>query len=250
MISFGAVKLKLYKIEKLPHVCPLSNTHGENSATPSFCKLIESSCEWSSQNLISIRLSSSLKKSFYSIYLKAPLLWSTKIPPQKKTKKNHDFKAPTMDWVGATSFLEFYQETSLAACCTSTICGRRLISWKGPKLYTILNTLSVCLSQHLYIHRVLTKYGIDTCVHTLWWSKETLARYNLGITTWLFHHGSFWIQYSCKLMFGIFYGQQVLLVQNIWKSMAQLSHCIGLRMPELWRTSAFSSTTSKLSWTY
>ena len=211
----------------MPHVCPLSNTHGQNRTTPSFCKLIESSCEWSSQNLISIRLSSSLKKSFYSVYIKAPLLSSTKIPPpQKKRKTTTSKHQPWTEWE-QPAFLEFYQETSLAACCTSTICGRRLISWKGPKLY-----------------------GRDTCAHTLWWSKDTLARYNLGTTTWLFHHGSYWIQYSCKVMFGIFYGQQVLLVQNIWKSMAQLSHCIGLRMPELWRTSALSSTTSKLSWTY
>ena len=168
----------------------------------------------------------SQKILLFSLYKSTTSFINQNPTPPKKRKTTTSKHQPWTEWE-QPAFLEFYQETSLAACCTSTICGRRLISWKGPKLY-----------------------GRDTCAHTLWWSKDTLARYNLGTTTWLFHHGSYWIQYSCKVMFGIFYGQQVLLVQNIWKSMAQLSHCIGLRMPELWRTSALSSTTSKLSWTY
>ena len=200
MISFGAVKLKLYKIEKLPHVCPLSNTHGQNSGTPSFCKLIESSCEWSSQILISIRLSSSLKKSFYSIYIKAPLLWSTKIPPPKKAKKNTTSKhQPWTEWEQPAFWL--------FGILPGNITG------------SLLHIHHLWSTSHLLKG---TKDGRDTCVHTLWWSKETLALYNLGTTTWLFHHGSYWIQYSCKLMFGIFYGQFYLYrtYENQWHNLA------------------------------
>ena len=87
MISFGAVKLKLYKKEKLPHVCPLSNTHGQNSATPSFCKLIESSCEWSSQNSISLRLSSSLKKILLFNLYKSTTSFINQNPTPKQRQK-------------------------------------------------------------------------------------------------------------------------------------------------------------------